>query len=63
MNSNEDKIYTKLVVSYLRAQKIDILSRFGWYPDLNSISIIIWAQDDFKWKKFELQSCRSGRKL
>jgi hypothetical protein len=41
MNSNEDKIYTKLVVSYLRAQKIDILSRFGWYPDLNSISIII----------------------
>jgi hypothetical protein len=69
MNSDRDEIYTKIVAfddiynfviqsffiwSHLRTQKVDIRSRSQF-----RVSRIVYRrleyEDDFKWKKFELQ--------
>jgi hypothetical protein len=60
MNSDEDKIYTK-IVSFDEIYNFVVQTFFIWshlvkktiyYPDLN-FSASRWV-DDFKWKKFEL---------
>jgi hypothetical protein len=76
MNSDEDKFYMKIVAfdeiysfvvqnffiwSNIVSQKMIYYQISILYPYLGSISFL--PQDDFKWKKFELQSYRSHWKL
>jgi hypothetical protein len=46
---------TVFIWIYFDAQMTDTMFRFKiQILDMNNISII-WAEDDFKWKKFELK--------
>jgi hypothetical protein len=52
-----------LQVPYILGLKKDILSRSQFSVSRSGQHIFFKPQDDFKWKKFELQSCRSRQKL